>query len=316
VTLVLTFPGQSSRYPGMIPKLVDLSSGCADLLAEASDALGRDLGEHYRADHEQQFASNRDVQLGVFLCNHMFLSLLAAEGFEAHASLGLSLGEWNHLVHIGAVSFVDALAAVSERGAAYDAGPRGAMASVFPISVEELAEVVAKVQDHGVLEIVNLNSPRQQVLSGERAALDRALELLEEDFYVEAVIIEKDVPMHCSTFEPVGKRFGEYLRDLSFATPRLPYLPNRLAAFVEEPDFVELLSTHVHKPVLWRASIDLVLERWPDALLLEVGPRAVLTNLLDKKWQPGVRKAAMDSKDDTTTHLAELFARLRSPEQG
>ena len=68
--------------------------------------------------------------------------------------------------------------------------------------------------------------------------------------------------------------------------------------------------------MLWGESIDQVLDRWPDAFLLEVGPRAVLTNLLDKKWHPGVRKAAMDSKDDTAAHLAELFARLRSPEEG
>ena len=313
MTLVLTFPGQSSRYPGMIDKIATLSSGGREALAQASEVLARDLAAHYRADNEDQFASNRDVQLGVFLANHMFMRLLEDEGFEAQASLGLSLGEWNHLVHIGAVSFVDALGAVDERGAAYDAGPRGAMASVFPISVEELEEVVARVQDVGVLEIVNLNSPRQQVLSGDRAALDRAIELLDEDFYVEAVIIEKDVPMHCSTFEPVGARFREHLAKLSFAKPRLPYLPNRMATFVDEPDFVDLLSTHVHKPVLWRRSIDVVLERWPDAFLLEVGPRAVLTNMLDKKWHPGVRKAAVDSKDDTSGHLAELFARLRSP---
>ena len=311
MTLVWMFPGQSSRYPGMIGKLAALDPANHKTLDQSSELLGRDLAAHYRADNDDAYGRNRDVQIGVFLANHMFLTVLEQAGLKAEASLGLSLGEWNHLVHIGALDFPDALKAVEQRGEAYDAGPGGAMASVFPISLDELQEVCDRVKDVGVLEVVNLNSPRQQVLSGDTAALEKALEILEEDFYCEAVIIERQVPMHCSTFAPVGKRFAEYLSTLTFAKPSLPYLPNRLACFEEDPDFVDLLSTHVHRPVYWQRSVDFVLDRFTDATLVEVGPKKVLFNLLDRKWHKGVDKHHTDVSDDLGGHLSALVETLK-----
>jgi len=313
--VVFMFPGQSSRYPGLLPKLAALSERNAALLDTASKLIGRDLGEHYRADNPEAFARNTDVQLGVFVANHMFLQLLQDAGVDAQLSLGLSLGEWNHLVHIGALEFDEALMAVQERGAAYDAGPRGAMASVFPMELDELQEVVDQARDVGLLEIVNLNSPRQQVLSGERAALDKALAILERDHFCEATIIEKQVPMHSSLFAPVADRFASYLSQLSFGKPRLPYFPNRLAQLIAEPtkdQYVELLSSHVSNPVLWRASIDVVLANHPDAVLVEVGPKRVLFNLIDKKWHRGISKLHMDSVEDTGAHIAQVLEQVRA----
>ncbi|MBI4700268.1 MAG: ACP S-malonyltransferase [Deltaproteobacteria bacterium] len=315
MTLVWMFPGQSSRYPGMLDKLVDLRPAGARVLEQASALLRRDLGAHYREGNPQAYGCNRDVQVGVFLANHLLLQLVEDEGLAAQASLGLSLGEWNHLVHIGVLDFEQALLAVAERGAAYDAGPRGAMASVFPIGLAELTAVARRAAQGEVLEVVNLNSPRQQVLSGDAAAIERALGILEAEHFVEAVVIEREVPMHSSLFVPVGAKLREFLSTVSFRAPRLPYLPNRLGQFVDAPppaQLVELLSTHVHRPVLWRQSIDLVLRRWPDAVLVEVGPRAVLHNLLDKKWHPGVRRYHLDSTERTGEHLAQVLARLRA----
>jgi len=207
MTLVFMFPGQSSRYPGMLTKLTGLHPRNRELLGRASELLGRDLAAHYREDNPEVFARNRDVQIGVFLANHMFLQILEHAGLTADVSLGLSLGEYNHLVQIGALDFEQALRTVEERGEAYDAGPRGAMASVFPIELEALQDVArrAAAAADGVLEVVNLNSPRQHVLSGDQRALETALKLLEEEEgFVQAVVIERQVPMHCSTFAPVG----------------------------------------------------------------------------------------------------------------
>ncbi len=314
MTLVYMFPGQSSRYPGMLSKLAGLDRRAAEVLAAASEFLGRDLAAHYHEDNPDAYARNTDIQVGVFVANQMFLQILEGGGLQASASLGLSLGEWNHLVHIGALPFDEALLAVQQRGEAYDAGPRGAMASVFPITLEELTEVAQRASDKGLVEVVNLNSPRQQVLSGETAGIDEALRILEEEHYVEARIIERRVPMHASTFAPVGARFGDYLASrVAFRAPTLPYLPNRLAELLAAPEparMVELLSTHVHRPVLWQRSVDLVLERWPEATLIEVGPRTVLYNLLDRKWHRGVKKRHTDTMEDTAAHLRQLIEEL------
>jgi [acyl-carrier-protein] S-malonyltransferase len=197
------------------------------------------------------------------------------------------------------------------------------MASVFPIDVDELSRVARRASEVSgeLVEVVNLNSPRQQVLSGATPAVVAALHILEEEHFVDARIIERQVPMHSSIFTPVGGRFADYLAEhVSFATPSLPYLPNRLAQLVEAPtrvQFIELLSSHVHRPVLWRQSIDLVLGSWPQATLVEVGPRSVLFNLLDRKWHRGISKHHVDVSDNPAEHLRDLIATLSSlPWQG
>jgi len=312
--LVYIFPGQSSLYPGMISKLVDMHKPNGEMLAAASDILHRDLAAHYQEGNPDVFACNRDIQVGVFLASNMFLSILDDAGLSADLSLGLSLGEYNHLVHIGALPFREALLTVEQRGLAYDGGPSGAMASVFPMDIEELEGVVEKARSAGVLEIVNLNSPSQNVISGEQPAVEEALRILEADHFASAVVIEKKIPMHCSTFEPVGRRFREHLETVPFTTPRLPYFPNRLGRPIDAPsreDFVDNLSTHVHHPVLWRHSIDAVVERWPDTVFLEVGPRRVLFGLLQKKWHR-VSKFHVDSLEDTRRHMDSVIDEITS----
>ena len=316
MTLVFMFPGQSSRYPGMLDKLARLHPRADEVLAQADEALGRDLRGHYSEALAGAFERNVDVQLGVFIANHMMLSILQAEGVDAELSLGLSLGEYNHLTHIGALDFIDALRLVKARGEAYDAGPRGYMASVQPLDLGTLEEVVASVRARGlgVLEIVNLNSPRQHVLSGEQAAVDAAVAVLEDEHYVVPAIIERQVPMHASIFAPVGEALRPHLRRARFRSARRPYMPNRVGAPVlaaTHDDYVAMLAAHVHTPVLWRRSIEHIVAAHPDAVLVEVGPRQVLFNLLDRKWVARPRYCT-DSRDDAASHLAGVLATLRS----
>jgi [acyl-carrier-protein] S-malonyltransferase len=312
---VFMFPGQSSRYPQMFDKLVSMAPQNQIILEQASSILGRNLGQHYSNDNPATiFATNRDVQIGVFLANHMSLQILQDRGIEADLSLGLSLGEWNHLVHIGALTFEQALPAIEERGLAYDAGPRGAMASFFPVSIEELQPIVEQARSFGLLEIVNLNSPRQYVLAGEMTALQEAIRLADDELYIEGVIIERQVPMHASVFGSVGQRFRKCLQKLPFVQPKKPYIPNRLAKLINSPTsetFIDLLATHVHHPVLWRASIDMLMEQFEDLVFVEVGVKAVLHNLFDRKWHKGVKKFKTDSRENSVQHLQEVVESLQ-----
>ncbi len=329
MTTIFMFPGQSSRYPGMLDKLCELHPANRELLGWASDLLGRDLHKHYEQSEGDPFVRNVDVQVGVFLANHMYLRALEANGIRAEFSLGLSLGEWNHIVHIGALPFDQALLAVELRGRLYDEGPRGWMAAIQPIAEDDLAEVVERASSHGVLEIVNHNSPRQFVIAGEQAAVEVAVELAEHEHFAQAHIIERQVPMHSSLFAPVAERFAATLATLEFRQPELPWLANRLGEFVELSEsthpgrelsespptlrqrFVELLSSHVCQPVLWRQSIDAMVAREPDAVFVEVGPMAVLHNLLNRKWHRN-RKFRTDDRDAAGEHFAGLVAGLRT----
>ncbi|TPV96409.1 MAG: ACP S-malonyltransferase [Myxococcales bacterium FL481] len=310
--VVFMFPGQSSRYPGMLGKMCALRAENRAIVERASRLLDWDLERHFAG--EQPFHRNVDVQVGVFLTSHLFLETLQAAGVTAEISLGLSLGEYNHLVHIGALSFEDALLTVRARGEAYDAGPRGMMASVQPLDLATVEAVIAEVREQGVVEVSNYNSPTQHVLSGEHAAVEAAIRVLEEEHYVQTVVIERQVPMHSSLFRNVAVAFRRYLNNLNFTTPSRPYLPNRIGEFVARPSretFVQTLAEHVHTPVLWRRSVEAVVARFPDAVFVEVGPLAVLHNLLSRRWckRP---KFFTDGAGDLSEHLAALATRLHA----
>ncbi|MFN0058686.1 MAG: ACP S-malonyltransferase [Planctomycetota bacterium] len=311
--IVFQFPGQSSRYPRMLENLANLSAASAALVEQASDLLRRDLARHYQQDAPDAYRTNRDIQIAVFLANHIFLSELERAGVCAVASLGLSLGEWNHLVHIGALTFEDALAAVDARGVAYDSGPPGALVAVFPIEELELESVVARARGAELLEIVSYNSPRQFVLGGESSAIARAARILEDERSLAVVRIEDHIAMHSTLFAGVAERFSATLDALPFATPRLSYWPNRLGRCEHNPSrvrFVELLATHVCRPVLWRTAIDHCLDVHSGATLVEVGPRSVLTNLLGRKWHPATPRFHTDAPTESARHLEEVIGAL------
>jgi [acyl-carrier-protein] S-malonyltransferase len=307
VRLVFMFPGQSSRDAGMLDRVLALRPENRELLTEASDMVGRDL----RAT--TAFATNRDVQLAVFVANHLLWQTLEARGITAELSLGLSLGEYNHLVHIGCLRFADALRLVAARGAAYDNGPEGAMISVFPLGLAELAPIVERARAHGVLEVANLNSPQQHVLAGERAAIAAAKQLLDDELAIEAVEIEARIPMHCSRFRPASDAFRPALEAAAWQPSVRPYLPNVDAEWIAQPtpaQICEALTRHVYQPVQWRRSIDLVADTYGDAVFVEVGPRAVLFNLLSPRWRRVTREKT-DHPDNIAAAFDGLVARLR-----
>lgn len=316
MNVVFLFPGQSSRHPGMLEAPLAAAPGTLPILDRASDALGRDLRADFAEDAAAPFERNEDVQIGVFVANHLWMRALQLSGVDAGCSLGLSLGEYNHLVHVGALGFDDALRLVRARGRAYDAGPSGCMVAAQPVTLEEAEQAAALGRERGLVEVVNLNSPRQHVLAGEPAAVEAAARWLEDEVYAHTVVIERRLPMHSSLFCAVADALLPALREAPFRAPGLPYVPNRLGGFVERPtraDFVRLLAEHVHSPVLWRASLDAVRQRLPGATLVEVGPGRVLTNLVHRRWFEA-RLACVGARDATPESFRETVRFLQEAE--
>jgi [acyl-carrier-protein] S-malonyltransferase len=312
VTTIFMFPGQSSRYPEMIEKLTRTHTVASELVARASQVLGRDLAAHYRADNASVFAANRDVQVGVFLANQLHASVLAAEGVVASWSLGLSLGEYNHLVHIGALAFEDALRLVEARGRLYDDAVGGAMVSVFPVDAELVEQTIERLGLSDKAGIGLYNSPRQQVLSGDRAAVEQIVAALEAEVFLDATEIEPRIPMHAPVFAPTGERLGRELAQIQFTAATLPYLPNTRAELYDQPSAETIracLVEHVSRPVRWRASVEAIAARVEEPTFVEVGPKAVLFNLFGRGWTPGARQRT-DVAKDWTEHMQTVIKEL------
>ena len=309
-TPIFLFPGQSSTQANLFGTALEVNpEGSKALLSEAAAVLGFDVARRYEG---ADFPTNHSVQVGVFIANCLHLRALQDHGVDASLSLGLSLGEYAHLVHIGAVTFADALRLVDARGRAYDDGPDGTMAAVYPISPEELEPILEEARKVGFVAISNANAPTQQVIAGERAAVAEALRLLDEELFIAGKVIEERVPMHTERFRPVAESFGKVLESTHWRTPDLPYLPNVTGQIVELPTdeiFVARLSEHVYQPVLWQRSIDMLRAQVSDAAFVEVGPRTVLHDMMRKQWTgnvPRFHTATPDAFFRTVSALTEI----------
>lgn len=304
---VFMFPGQSSRYPEMLERIINGYAPAREVVELASRILDRDLLGIYQAG-PASFERNRDVQVGVFLTSHIYMMALQSHGVDADISLGLSLGEYNHLVHIGAIDFEDALKLVDARGRIYDEGPQGMMAALFPIGQEEVDELLARACSAGCVQVANANSPTQFVVAGETVAVEAAMKIAQDDFAIDPVVIERRIPMHTQVFRPAAEALLPHLQAAPFRTPKRPYISNVLGGFVDNPTparIVELLAAHVYSPVLWRKAIDTVVASKADSVFVEVGPRAVLYNMLQKRWHAN-QKFKTDVSEGLAANIREI----------
>lgn len=313
---VFLFPGQSSADPAALARARRVHPAADGVIDEAVAVFGRDEAQRYLGGPAAPLASNRDVQLVVFLASQMYLRALVAEGVTAGASLGLSLGEYSHLVHIGALTFADALALVSERGHCYDRAPQGVMVTVLGAdrgTVE--AAIAAGAREGETVVVSNYNAPTQHVIAGHDDAVTRAAAAL-EDQGAHTIVIEPHVPMHSPLMVGVALRFGRTLAAAPWRRPAIAYRPNVTGRTVEPADadahtFVDLLTRHVSEPVHWQASVDQVAAAQPDATFVEVGPGGVLHNLLGRSWKRLARQRA-DAPDDRdpAAHLQSVLEAL------
>lgn len=295
----------------MIPTVLGDHPGLVALLEEASDVLHRDIAAEVAPGNTKLFESNQSIQLSVFLATQLHLVALRAAGIEGDLSLGMSLGEYSHIVHIGGLAFADAVRLVDARGVAYDRGPSGIMVSIFPADQADIERAIVDTDSVGEVVISNFNSPAQFVIAGEEVAVRRVATALEEDNFLHTAVIERQIPMHSPRFRPVAGDLRVQLERSAWRSVKIPYWPNVTGDEIVDPtrdDFIDCLSAHVHQPVQWRRSIDKMAESHPDCVFVEVGPKTALCDLMRKSWKRNQRLAtdAM-SVDEIAERLSDRF---------
>ena len=317
MSIVVLFPGQTSRDPAMIERALSRSRRSRHLLQHASELVDSDLAAHYRSDNPQAFSTNEAIQLGVFLANHLALESLHDHGLTTTFSVGASLGEYNHLVHIGALSFEDALFAVQRRGQLFDAAPKGRMSALFPIDADALQPLIDRCSCSGLVVISNHNSPRQLVIAGEDDAVVQVERLAEREFGAFALAVDSEIAMHSPLMEGVAERFRPILERLEWRTPRAPYLPGVLGCWLRgwsRDAVVDLLVRHVSRPIYFRQAIDhLARELGPHVAFVEAGCGGALTALLRRRWMSNA--VSLDADELVVTELVSREASaVRSPD--
>ena len=300
--LVFVFPGQSSCDPDMFARAGHLDPEGA---RRAEDAFGRLAGHAF----DGTFDRNVDVQLAVHLVTRVYADAVHAAGVRADASAGLSLGEYAHLQHIGALSPADADTLIATRGRLYDQGPSGTMIAVTPGDAAEVDAVLARVR--AAVAISNFNSPRQVVVAGAPEAVARAATAIEDELYAMCTVIETRIPMHVARFDPVRRALRPALAAIAWRTPTATWWSNVEGGPIDDPTPTQLVTTmahHVSRPVRWHELIERLAARHRAAHYVEVGPGRVLTGLLKRgRLVDDARFTALDDpRADVVATVEEL----------
>lgn len=276
--VALLFPGQGSQYAGMADPWTAHPAG-KEMLERASSVLGWDVVE--RSRDAEALERTEIVQPAVFACDLAAFAVLSAEGVACDVAAGHSLGEYAALVASGAVELEPALATLAARAEAMGRASHdnpGAMTALIGMSPEEAHDVCTIAGRGDVLSVANENGPKQTVLSGSVAAVERAEELA-RGRGAKAVRLRVAGAFHSPLMEPALGPVREAISKVHFGRPGFTLIPNVSGRPTEQPlELRDLLARHLVSPVRWDATLramDEIGVTW----FVEAGPGDVLSKL-------------------------------------
>ena len=283
------FPGQGSQSVGMLDAWGD-HPVVRDTLAEASAALGEDLGQLIAQGPKEALALTTNTQPVMLVAAVAAWRVWRSEGAAVPMALaGHSLGEYSALVASGVLSLSQAVPLVRLRAQAMqEAVPvgQGAMAAILGLSAAQVVQGCAQVQaDLGPQEVVsaaNFNDPGQTVIAGSKAAVDRACEVLKGLGAKRALPLPVSAPFHCALMKPAAERLRERLAQIELQTPHIPVVNNiDVAAPTAAQDIRDALYRQAFGPVRWVECIAALKARGATHIV-ECGPGKVLAGMVKR----------------------------------
>ena len=277
------FAGQGAQYLGMGRDLYDRYPIVKETIDQASQVLGYDLRDLIDKE-EAKLNQTRYTQPAILATSVAIYRLLKEMGYQPDMVAGLSLGEYSALVASGALDFEDAVALVDKRGAYMEeAAPAGSgkMVAVLNTPVEVIEEACETASKVGVVTPANYNTPSQIVIGGEVAAVDRAIELLQEAGAKRLIPLNVSGPFHTALLEPASQQLAGALEGVSFSDFTCPLVGNTEATVMEKDRIQELLTRQVKEPVRFYESIA-VMQDAGVTNFIEIGPGKVLSGFVKK----------------------------------
>jgi len=281
--IAFLFPGQASQYPGMGRDLAEKFPESRAVFDEADAALGFSISQLCFEGTEDALKQTENTQPAILTVSTAAYRALEKQGITPDFVAGHSLGEYSALVAAGGLDFATAVKLVRGRGRymqeAVPAG-EGAMAAILGLAPAEVADICKKAADHQVVAPANLNSPEQTVISGNAAAVKRAVEIASQSGAKRAVILPVSAPFHSAMMMPAQQRLEPELRAAKFSGLRFPLITNADAEAISTGDEArDALIRQVTQPVRWLDSVHEMIEGGV-TIFVEVGPGKVLTGLL------------------------------------
>ncbi len=291
------FPGQGSQAVGMGKAVAEAFSAARDVFAEVDDALNQRLSHLMWEGPDSDLVLTENTQPAVLTASMAILRVLQKDcglDLAKHARLvaGHSLGEYSALCAAGAFTLADAARLVRVRGQAMQAAVpvgEGGMSALIGIEIEAAEEAVKEAADAGVVVVANDNAPGQIVISGTKAAVDKAGEIAKTKGAKRVIPLSVSTPNHSPLLKPAGERMREALAGVTIRPPVVPVVCNVTAAEVSEPEMIRrLLVDQITARVRWRESVAGFRELGV-AMTVEAGGNKVLTGMvrrIDKELEP------------------------------
>ncbi len=256
------FPGQGAQTIGMGQELARSYPAAQAVFDEVDDALGEKLSALIWEGEAEALMLTENTQPALMATSLAAMRALEAEGVavtDAAFVAGHSLGEYSALAAAGAFSIADTARLLRIRGRAMqEAVPvgQGAMAALLGLDFATAAEVAAEAAQGEVCQAANDNDPGQVVISGHKAAVERAIDIARARGARRAVLLPVSAPFHCALMQPAAEVMQAALADVSMQAPKVPLVANVVARAVSDPDEIRaLLVEQVTGVVRWRESV-------------------------------------------------------------
>jgi [acyl-carrier-protein] S-malonyltransferase len=311
MAVAFVFPGQGSQTVGMGKALAEAFPAASRVFEEVDAALGERLSDVIWSGPADTLTLTENAQPAL-----MAVSLATMRVLEEEAGLdprrdaafvaGHSLGEYSALAAARALTIGDAARLLRIRGRAMQKAVPvgvGAMAALIGLELDDAKAIAAEASSVGVCAAANDNGGAQVVLSGEKAAVERAVEIAKTRGAKRAMLLPVSAPFHCPLMRPAADAMAEALSTVTVKPPVVPLVANVLARPISEPaDIVRCLVEQVTGTVRWRESVLFMVQAGITSFY-EIGAGKVLTGLI-KRIADGATATAIGVPDDVSRFKA------------
>ena len=313
MTVAFTFPGQGSQAVGMGKELAQTFVEARAVFDEVDDALGQKLSAIMFAGSEEELTLTANAQPALMAVSMAIIRVMQARGLVLKDTVayvaGHSLGEYSALCAAGSFSIADTARLLRIRGNAMQAAVPaglGAMAAIIGLEQDVVTAVCLEAAALGACQIANDNGGGQLVISGEKAAVEKAAALATEKGAKRAIMLPVSAPFHSPLMAPAADAMREALAGVKIANPVVPLIANvRAAPVTDAHEIAALLVEQVTGQVRWRETVE-----WFAAnqvmTLFEIGSGKVLTGLA-RRIDKTVTGVSINTAGDIDTALVALL---------
>lgn len=297
------FPGQGAQTIGMGKALAEAYPEAKAVFDEVDEALGESLSALIWEGEQDELTLTQNAQPALMATSLAAVKALEAEGVNLDAAsyvAGHSLGEYSALAAVGTFSIADTARLLRIRGQAMQAAVPvgvGAMAALLGLDFATARDVASAAAEGEICQAANDNDPGQVVVSGHRAAVERAILLAKEQGAKRAVLLPVSAPFHCALMQPAAEAMAEALDAVTMQAPSVPLVANVVAEAVSDPAVIRgLLVDQVTGSVRWRESVSWMAEKGVTEMW-EIGAGKALSGMVRRIDRAIVCKAVGTPED-------------------